>query len=52
MVDDADGLGDDLAAALIGGEDNLARRAQEEQAIEPASIMRLMLRSKETTSSW
>ena len=33
VVDDAHGLGDNLATALVGGEDDLARRAQEEQAI-------------------
>ena len=37
VIDDADGLGDDLATALVGGEDDLARRAQEEQAVD-ASI--------------
>ena len=52
VVDDTDGLGDDLTATLVGGEDDLARGAQEEQAIDAASIMRLMLRSKEATSSW
>ena len=34
VVDDTDGLGDDLATTLIGGEDDLTRRAQEEQAID------------------
>ena len=34
MVDDTNGLGDDLATTLIGGENDLARRAQEEQAID------------------
>ena len=34
VVDDAHGLGDNLAAALVGGEDDLARGAQEEQAID------------------
>ena len=34
VVDDADGLGDDLATTLVGGENDLTRRAQEEQAID------------------
>ena len=34
VVDDAHGLGDDLATALVGGEDDLARGSQEEQAID------------------
>ena len=34
VVDDANGLGNDLATALVGGEDDLARGAQEEQAID------------------
>ena len=34
MVDDADGLGDDLATTLVGGEHDLARRPQEEQAVD------------------
>ena len=34
VIDDAHGLGDDLTTALIGGEDDLARGAQEEQAID------------------
>ena len=34
VVDDTNGLGDDLATTLIGGENDLARRAQEEQAID------------------
>ena len=34
VVDDADGLGDDLAAALVGGEDDLAGGAEEEQAVD------------------
>ena len=34
VVDDAHGLGDNLATALVGGEDDLARGAQEEQAID------------------
>ena len=34
VVDDTDGLCDNLATALVGGEDDLARGAQEEQAID------------------
>ena len=34
VIDDAHRLGDDLAATLVGGEDDLARGAQEEQAID------------------
>lgn len=34
VVDDTNGLGDDLATTLIGGEDDLARGSQEEQAID------------------
>ncbi len=34
VIDDAHGLGDNLATALVGGEDDLTRRAQEEQAID------------------
>ena len=34
VIDDAHGLGDDLTATLVGGEDDLARGAQEEQAID------------------
>ena len=34
--DDADGLADDLVAALIGGEDDLARGSEEEQAVDAA----------------
>ena len=34
VVDDAHGLGDNLATALVGGEDDLARGSQEEQAID------------------
>ena len=34
VVDDTNGLGDNLATALIGGEDDLARRPQEEQTID------------------
>ena len=52
MVDDADGLGYNLAAALIGGEDDLAEEPRKNRPSTPASIIRLMLRSKETTSSW
>ena len=37
MVDDADGLGDDLATTLVGGEHDLARRPQEEQAVDARS---------------
>ena len=33
-VDDAHGLADHLVAALVGGEDDLARGAQEEQAVD------------------
>ena len=34
VVDDTHGLGDDLTTALVGGEDDLARGAQEEQAVD------------------
>ena len=34
VVDDANGLGDNLTTTLVGGEDDLARGAQEEQAID------------------
>ena len=34
VIDDAHGLGDDLTTTLVGGEDDLARGAQEEQAID------------------
>ena len=52
VVDDTDGLCDNLATALVGGEDDLARGARKNRPSTPASIMRLMLRSKEATSSW
>ena len=34
VIDDAHGLGDNLATALVGGKDDLARGSQEEQAID------------------
>ena len=34
MVDDSNGLGDDLSTTLVGGENDLTRRAQEEQTID------------------
>ena len=34
VVDNTHGLGDDLTTALVGGEDDLARGAQEEQAVD------------------
>ena len=34
MIDDTDRLADDLIAALVGGKDDLAGRAEEEQAVD------------------
>ena len=52
MIDDTDRLADDLIAALVGGENNLAGEPRKNRPSTPASMIRLMLRSKETTSSF